>query len=309
MTSVGQDIGIFGIIADRNSGIVTITPLDDAAPAVSVEVVSGAFSAPSFAALKGRFIANYCDNNGQTFSKQFNKDASSYFLSMDKSNGTADLSISQTSIPGRVAVENNLTYFVTARNNGPDSATEVLLTDTLPDGVTFVSATTSQGSCTFSAHVVACAVNTVAKGSSVRVAIVVIPTLTGSMKNVTEVASNVADPNMVDNSAILTSEVTASVPSATESIAALIGAVGNLADAGIFSQGQGNALISLLETAIIRVRQEQARAAINELRAFLQHVSAFARAGILPQQQAQTLITMANSVIAELGTVKYLKES
>jgi uncharacterized repeat protein (TIGR01451 family) len=308
LRDVGDDAGIFGIVADSNSGIITITPLDDVVPAISVEVVNGSFSAPSFTSVKGRFIAKYSANNGQTFSKQFNKDASSYFLSMDKSSGTADLTVSQTSIPDRIAVESDLTYFVTVKNNGPDSATEVLLTDAIPDGVTFVSATSSQGICTFSMHVVTCALNTLANGSSIMVAIVVTPTLPGSMKNVSEVAGNVPDPDMVNNSAVLTSEVIASIPPVIESIGVLISAVGDLEDAGIFNQGRGNALISILEAAISRISEGKAVAAINELRAFIQHLSAFARAGILPQQQAEALITMASYVIDELGSSEYLNE-
>ena len=36
--------------------------------------------------------------------------------------------------------------FMTLTNNGPDAATNVSVTDQLPDGVTFVAATPSQGS-------------------------------------------------------------------------------------------------------------------------------------------------------------------
>ncbi|MBA2592590.1 MAG: DUF11 domain-containing protein, partial [Gammaproteobacteria bacterium] len=41
-----------------------------------------------------------------------------------------------------------MTYTVPVTNNGPSNATGVTMTDTLPAGVSFVSATPSQGSCT-----------------------------------------------------------------------------------------------------------------------------------------------------------------
>jgi len=41
-----------------------------------------------------------------------------------------------------------LTYTITATNNGPDAATKVVVTDTVPAGSTFASVTTSSGTCT-----------------------------------------------------------------------------------------------------------------------------------------------------------------
>ena len=38
-------------------------------------------------------------------------------------------------------------YTIKVTNNGPDTATSVVLTDTLPGSVTFASATPQQGSC------------------------------------------------------------------------------------------------------------------------------------------------------------------
>src|SRR5439155_115437 len=51
----------------------------------------------------------------------------------------ADLSVSKTG-PATVNAAQNLTYTITVSNNGPSDASAVVVRDTLPAGVTFVSA-------------------------------------------------------------------------------------------------------------------------------------------------------------------------
>jgi uncharacterized repeat protein (TIGR01451 family) len=298
--SVGEDVGIFGIIADTDSGIITVTPLDNAIPAMSTDVINGAFAAPSLAVVRGRFIAVYSDNDGQTFSRQFNKDASNYFLSMVKSNAAADLSVSLTAIPEQIMIGNDQTYNVTVINNGPETATEVVLTDILPNGAAFVSATTAQGSCIFSAPVITCALNTLSNGSSITVTIVVTSTLTGSMKNTIEVTGNVSDPDMVNNTVVSTSAVVDITPLIAGKIVLLINQINNLADAGILNQGQGNSLNTILRAAKMQVERNKTTMTVNQLHAFIEHISAFVRADILSQSQGEELIAPANDIIAQL---------
>jgi len=78
----GSEVGVFGITFPADSGSITITPLDDPTPPVSLTVVNGGFSAPSLATARGRFIATFTDTGGQSVSKHFTKDASNYFLLM-----------------------------------------------------------------------------------------------------------------------------------------------------------------------------------------------------------------------------------
>src|SRR5262249_18666124 len=63
--------------------------------------------------------------------------------------GAADLSLTQTAAPaGAFGLgSGNLTYTLTVGTAGPNLATGIVLTDTLPAGVTFVSASTNQGFC------------------------------------------------------------------------------------------------------------------------------------------------------------------
>jgi uncharacterized repeat protein (TIGR01451 family) len=60
--------------------------------------------------------------------------------------GSADLTVTKTVDDASPAEGDTLTYVVTVTNGGPDDATGVEITDALPAGLTFVSATASQGS-------------------------------------------------------------------------------------------------------------------------------------------------------------------
>ena len=58
----------------------------------------------------------------------------------------ADLSIAKSVLPGEAEIGHNVTFTLQAGNLGPDTATGVTVTDLLPDGYSFVSATTVTGS-------------------------------------------------------------------------------------------------------------------------------------------------------------------
>jgi uncharacterized repeat protein (TIGR01451 family) len=60
-------------------------------------------------------------------------------------NAQADLAVTVTDSPDPVIAGNNLTYTITVANNGPSSATSVVLNAPLPPGTTFVSLTSPGG--------------------------------------------------------------------------------------------------------------------------------------------------------------------
>ena len=103
---------------------------------------------------------------------------------------TADLALSKSGLPDPAALNGDLRYTLVVTNNGPDTASGVTLTDVLPAGVTFMSATPSQGSCS-GTTTVTCSLGAILSGL----------TATGSLSNTASVAGNEYDPVPANNAA------------------------------------------------------------------------------------------------------------
>lgn len=116
---------------------------------------------------------------------------------------STDVAISSTYSPNTVIINSNLTYTITVTNLGPNTARSVGVTDVLPAGATFVSATPSKGSCSQAGGIVSCGLGTIAVNSSATVNIVVRPTNTGFITNVATVASSVSDNFPANNTSTL----------------------------------------------------------------------------------------------------------
>jgi len=121
-----------------------------------------------------------------------------------------DISISIADSPDPISVGANLTYTLTVANTGPSAATGVMVTNILPASTTFMSATASQGTCTQAAGVVTCNLGTIPGGTNATIAIVVVPTTSGTITNVAVVSRAEADPYPANNSA--TAVTTVQVP-------------------------------------------------------------------------------------------------
>jgi len=113
----------------------------------------------------------------------------------------ADLSLTKADSPDPVLEGDLLTYTLTVHNAGPSSATGVQVNDTLPQNVTYDSATPSQGTCLQSLGVVTCALGSLASGQDATVAVKVRPQATGSITNQASVSSDFFDPSTANNSA------------------------------------------------------------------------------------------------------------
>ncbi len=112
-----------------------------------------------------------------------------------------DISLTLTDSPDPVSIGGNLTYTITVANAGPATATGVRVTNTLPAGVNFVSANSSQGSTTLNGGVVFADLGTVPGGANATVTIVVMPVTGGTLTNTAVVSRAEADPLPGNNSA------------------------------------------------------------------------------------------------------------
>jgi uncharacterized repeat protein (TIGR01451 family) len=110
----------------------------------------------------------------------------------------ADVGIAKTASAPTVTVGSNVTYTITATNNGPSTATGVQVTDQLPPGLTFVSATPGQG--TYTSGTGVWNIGTMASAASTTLTIVAKVTTTGPVTNTaTRTAQNEPDPNPVND--------------------------------------------------------------------------------------------------------------
>jgi M6 family metalloprotease-like protein/uncharacterized repeat protein (TIGR01451 family) len=89
----------------------------------------------------------------------------------------ADLAVTLTANPKAAIVSSNLTYTFTVTNGGPQLALDVLASNTLPVGVTFVSAVGTNATCTNFGRQVICDLGDVAPGAG---GVVVITTTVAS---------------------------------------------------------------------------------------------------------------------------------
>ncbi len=111
-----------------------------------------------------------------------------------------DLAVSQSLSATTVNLGANASYALTISNNGGFDASEGFLTDLLPEGASFVSASTSQGSCSHANGVVFCRLGTlVGGGGSYTVNIVASMGTVGSQINTAIVDSVNPETAKTDN--------------------------------------------------------------------------------------------------------------
>ena len=120
----------------------------------------------------------------------------------------ADVSVLKTG-PGYVFAGSNLTYTITVSNAGPAAATSTVVTDSLPVGVTFVSAT---GGGANNSGVVTWSVGTLASGATASVTVTVTAPTSGSVTNKASAGSTAPEANPADNTSSMVITSVAPIP-------------------------------------------------------------------------------------------------
>ena len=112
-----------------------------------------------------------------------------------------DLAVTKVGSPNPITIgQGNITWTMVVTNNGPDTATGVKISDPLPAGNTFVSVSTTQGTCTGGA-IISCNLGTIAAGGTVTITLVTTPTVEGTVTNTVTVVGNEAETNTANNTA------------------------------------------------------------------------------------------------------------
>jgi uncharacterized repeat protein (TIGR01451 family) len=113
----------------------------------------------------------------------------------------ADLSLSLSDSPDPVSTGSTLTYAIKIHNAGPDDATNTSVTESLPGGVSFLTATASGGgTCKKTGTKIVCDLGTVTTTADRSVTIkVAVTKKTGSMTASASVGSDVTDPAPANN--------------------------------------------------------------------------------------------------------------
>jgi uncharacterized repeat protein (TIGR01451 family)/uncharacterized delta-60 repeat protein len=102
----------------------------------------------------------------------------------------SDLELAMTVAPAAATQSNILTYTVSVTNYGPAGATNVIITDTLPSGVSYVGTNgLTNGVLTFT-------VGTLAVGNEATFNIEVVPNALGYITNIAAATANEPDPNV-----------------------------------------------------------------------------------------------------------------
>jgi uncharacterized repeat protein (TIGR01451 family) len=138
--------------------------------------------------------------------------------------GNADVSITKTAGPPPYGTSAPLTYTIVVANAGPSSATGVVVTDILPAGVSFISATPTQGNCS-GTTTVTCNLGTIANAATATISLqVTLPSTPGPVSNTATVATSSTDPNPANNSSTSTITVipAAQIPAASPMLLLLL---------------------------------------------------------------------------------------
>lgn len=120
-----------------------------------------------------------------------------------------DLSIKKTVSVASVQLGEGAVYSLLVTNTGPSAATNVVVSDALPAGLTYVSSSASQGSSAFANGVVTANLGSLAKAASATITVRVTTTRAGSFTNTATVAGSEEEITLANNRSSAVLEVIA----------------------------------------------------------------------------------------------------
>jgi uncharacterized repeat protein (TIGR01451 family) len=137
---------------------------------------------------------------------------------------SADMAIVKTATPANTVPEGDpLTYTLAVTNNGPATATNVIVTDPLPSDVTYLSSSSTLGTCSQADGTVTCQLGTMINTATATVTILTLAAAPGTAVNTATVAADQTDPNLTNNTSTQTEIITQATAIHLHSFAARTG--------------------------------------------------------------------------------------
>jgi len=112
----------------------------------------------------------------------------------------ADVLITKIESIDPVFIDHDYSYTLTITNNGPNIATNILLEDTLPDGVSYRGYTSTGASCIYINPQFSCSLSSLAVGASEIIMLDVTGDTPGVKNNTASIRHDQQDPNLGNNS-------------------------------------------------------------------------------------------------------------
>ena len=165
-------------------------------PGLTVNPTTGAITGTTTTPGTYTFTARFQSTNGIV-------DYQTVTITVGGVGATANVGVTASGPAGSVSIGTPFAFALNVSNAGPAPATNVRLTDTLPPGTQFVSATTI-GSCSFSNGRLFCNLGTLASGASAAITLTVRATVGGTHTNQAVVSADTADPVATNNTAVAT---------------------------------------------------------------------------------------------------------
>ncbi len=123
----------------------------------------------------------------------------------------ADLALTKSTSAAAATSGDQLSFALAVHNDGPDSAADVALADTLPADLVFVSATGDGWTCANTGVTVTCTRGQLTSGATATVTLLVTAERGGSITNTARVSSSTGDPNPANNTSSVTLSIAGSV--------------------------------------------------------------------------------------------------
>lgn len=177
-------------------------------------------------AAHGTIITNTASVTSTTFDPNRGNDSVTATTSIINQ---ANLAVTKTASPGTVDTGAIITYTITVTNNGPNSASNVTLTDNLPAGTSFVSNSGASGWTCFdpvvgSTGAITCTIASLASGGTVTFTAVVQVSCNVAhatvINDTATVSGSTPDPNLSDNSSIASVTASNSPPTVSAAVVA-----------------------------------------------------------------------------------------